>query len=65
MLDIAVLLCIYLYSKIQTGITSIIDSYTQDACKRNEVQRMPFVLRCIALLNIYVSFFFNSWFRAS
>jgi hypothetical protein len=43
-----VLLCIYLYSKIQLGIMGIVDSYTQDAYKRNEAQRMPFVFRCIA-----------------
>jgi hypothetical protein len=41
MLDTPVLLCICLYTKIQTAINGTADCYTQDAYKLNEAQRMP------------------------
>jgi hypothetical protein len=56
MLDTPVVLCICLYTKIQTAITGIIEPYTQDAYKRNEVQRMPYRFSCIALLNTHIPF---------
>jgi hypothetical protein len=42
MLDVPVLLCMCLYTKIQTAIKGIVDCYTQDAYKLNEAKRMHF-----------------------
>ena len=55
-MDTPVLLGICLYTKIQIAINGIVDSYTHDAYKLNEAQRMPFGFSCLALLNTDILF---------
>ena len=56
MSDTPVLLCICLYTKIQTAMKGTVDYYIQDAYKLKEGQRMPFGFSCFALPNTDITF---------
>jgi hypothetical protein len=67
LLRVCVCVCVYIYihiyvcvcacvcPKIQPAITGIAVSFTQDAYKRYEAQRMPIVFRYPALLSTHIS----------